>query len=115
MPLNYRVFQSPRVLFFTVYLTKKSWDLEKELDAFKFYLQASHKIKLLCKNTHILVDDLITEAETMEDIRVKARLNLPSEHMFPPQMILEKLRILGWVKRENQGLSSSQGWEIWKT
>ena len=75
-------------------LTKKSWDLEKELDAFKFYLQASHKIKLLCKNTHILVDDLITEAETMEDIRVKARLNLPSEHMFPPQMILEKLRIL---------------------
>ena len=30
----------------------------------------------------------------MDDIRVKARLNLPSEHMFPLQMILEKLRIL---------------------
>ena len=30
-------------------LTKKSWDLEKELDAFKFYLQASHKSNCFVK------------------------------------------------------------------
>ena len=75
-------------------LTKITWDLKGEMDKFKFYLQASHKLVVTCREADLLVDSLIDDAETMDEIRKKARQNLPSESLFPLKQILEKTRIL---------------------
>ena len=75
-------------------LTKITWDLKGEMDKFKFYLQASHKLVVTCREADLLVDSLIDDAETMNEIRKKARQNLPSESLFPLKQILEKTRIL---------------------
>lgn len=64
-------------------LTKKTWKLEGDLDSFKYYMQALHKLSTVCTEGNILAQQLIEEALEIDNIRTKARLNLPSEIMFP--------------------------------
>ena len=51
-------------------LTKKSWNLDKELNQFKYYLQASHKMRVMCHDSHLLADNLLEEAIIMKDVLV---------------------------------------------
>jgi hypothetical protein len=71
-------------------ITKKTWKLEGELDSFKFYLQAKHKLNIVCKEGNLIADNVIEEAEKIDEIRKKARLNLPSELLFPLGEIYER-------------------------
>ena len=75
-------------------ITKKTWTLEGDLNAFKFYLQATHKIRIVCKEGNIVADNVIEEAENINKIRQKARNNLPSELMFPLGEIYSRTRNL---------------------
>ena len=76
-------------------VAKKSWKLEGELDSFKFYLQASHKLGIVCKEGNTLAQLLIDEASSLNKIKSKARLNLPSETLFPLDELFTMTRKLG--------------------
>jgi hypothetical protein len=82
-------------------LSKKTWALEGELDAFKYYLQATHKLKIVCTEGQILAESIIEEAN---QIRQQARLNLPSELMFP----------LGEIYQRTRNLSHSHAFPLFK-
>ena len=75
-------------------LSKKTWTLEGDLDAFKFYLQATHKLNIVCKEGNLIADSVIEEAEKINQIRQQARLNAPSELMFPIDEIYQRIRNL---------------------
>ena len=75
-------------------LTKITWKLNGEHVKLMFYIQGAHKLKLICSNGYLLVENLLEEAEFMENIRSKARENLPSDKLFPLKLIHEKIRVL---------------------
>ena len=85
-------------------LSKKTWALEGELDAFKYYLQATHKLKIVCTEGQILAESIIEEANQINQIRQQARLNLPSELMFP----------LGEIYQRTRNLSHSHAFPLFK-
>ena len=67
-------------------LTKKSWNLDKELNQFKYYLQASHKMRVMCHDSHHLADNLLEEANIMNEIRENGKS--ASSHTNPPTVAL---------------------------
>ena len=75
-------------------LTKITWTLEGEYTKLMFYIQGAHKLKLICSEGNLLVENLLEEAEYLEDIRNKARENLPSDKLFPLKLVHEKIRLL---------------------
>ena len=75
-------------------LTKITWKLDGEHSKLMFFIQGAHKLKLICSEGNLLVENLLEEAEFMEDIRNKARENLPSDKLFPLKLIHEKIRLL---------------------
>ena len=75
-------------------LTKITWKLNGEHTKLLFYIQGAHKLKLMCSEGYLLVENLLEEAEFMEDIRNKARENLPSDKLFPLKLIHEKIRLM---------------------
>ena len=72
-------------------LTKITWKLDGEHSKLMFFIQGAHKLKLICSEGNLLVENLLEEAEFMEDIRNK---NLPSDKLFPLKLIHEKIRLL---------------------
>ena len=54
-------------------LTKMNWKLEGKYTKLMFYIQGTHKLKLICSEGYLLVENLLEEAEFMEDIRNKVR------------------------------------------
>ena len=50
-----------------------NWKLEGKYTKLMFYIQGTHKLKLICSEGYLLVENLLEEAEFMEDIRNKVR------------------------------------------
>ena len=76
------------------YVTEKVWKLKNELDIVRYYLEANHRLSNICNEASIIADDLSYEANIIEEIRQKSRQDRPSEHLFPLDDILLKLKFL---------------------
>ena len=73
-------------------LLKIEFKSSKSVAAHSFYLNSRNKLDYICEEGKKISENLISEAEIIQEIRSQARLNRPSIHLFPLKELYLKSR-----------------------
>ena len=59
-----------------------------------YYLNNHERLNCICSEANLLANAMLEDALIVEDIRKSSRANNPSEHLFPPNLIYQRIKEL---------------------
>ena len=69
-----------------------------------YYLNNHERLEYICSEANLLANAMLEDALIVEDIRKSSRANNPNEHLFPPNLIYQKIKELN--KKETSPIFS---------